>query len=124
MKAQGSGLQHPPRIHDVLIDQQLGVGAVHGVDVVAVVVVAHHGVGVGGQGQLGLPSQNNCLDLRIQAGQFAVNGLQNVPQVVGQPRSLVHTGTASANTRPRNLSGRALGVSTSTDTPNSFSSST
>jgi len=24
MKAQGSGLQHPPRIHDVLIDQQHG----------------------------------------------------------------------------------------------------
>jgi hypothetical protein len=28
MKAQGSGLQHPPRIHDVVIDQQLDVGGV------------------------------------------------------------------------------------------------
>ena len=37
-------------MHDVFIDQQLGVGAVHGVDLVAVVVVAHHGVGVGQQG--------------------------------------------------------------------------
>ena len=113
-----------PRVDDGLVDQQLGVAGVGGVDVVGVVIAAHHGVGIGGKGQLGLPSQNNRLDLRIQAGQFAVYGLQNVPQVVGQPRSLFHTGTASVNTRPRNLSGRALGVSTSTDTPNSFSSST
>ena len=36
MKAQGSGLQHTPRIHDVVIDQQLRVGAVLGVDGLAI----------------------------------------------------------------------------------------
>ena len=88
---------------DVGVDQQLRGGGVK--------------QGFGGKGQQVLPSQNKCLDLRMQAE-------RNVPQVVGQPQSLVHTGMASANTSPRNLSGRALGVSTSTDTPKSFSSST
>ena len=43
-------LQHPPPIHDVLIDEQLGLSAVHGADLVAVVVAVHHGVGVGQEG--------------------------------------------------------------------------
>ena len=66
-----------PRVDDGLVDQQLGVAGVGGVDLVVVASVGDDGVGIGGKGQLGLPSQNNRLDLRIQAGQFAVNGFPN-----------------------------------------------
>ena len=127
-----------PRVDDGLVDQQLRVAVVGGVDLILVAGMGDDGVagapGVGieldhvgfvasdhqlacpgrqrcaadglgvvgvepvllGQGQQVLLSQDNRLNLRIPAGQFAVDGLQNVPQVVGQPRSLVHTGLASA----------------------------
>ena len=50
-------------------------------------------VGVNRQGQQVLPSQNKCLDLRIQAGQFAVNGLPDhfkVHLVVAVRNAIAH----------------------------------
>ena len=50
----------------------------------------------------------------------ALNGLKNVREVVRETLWIVaHTGTASASTASRNLSGNAFGVSTSTGTPSS-----
>lgn len=49
--------------------------------------------------------------------------LEDVREVVGQALWIgLHTGRASASTLARKLSGSALGVSTSTGMPSSFSS--
>jgi hypothetical protein len=64
---------------DVGVDQQLDVGG-----------VKH---GFGGKGQQVLPSQNNCLDLRMQGGEFAVDGLPDhfkVHLVVAVRNAIAH----------------------------------
>ena len=61
------------------VDQQLDVGG-----------VKH---GFGGKGQQVLPSQNNCLDLRMQSGEFAVDGLPDhfkVHLVVAVRNAIAH----------------------------------
>ena len=53
-----------------------------------------------------------------------LDGLEDVCQVVSKALLIAaHTGRASASTMARNLSGKALGVSTSTVTPSSLPSS-
>jgi hypothetical protein len=49
-----------------------------------------------------------------------LNGLQDMMEILRQPLRVgfAHTGTASRNTRSRQLIGSALGVNTSTGTPN------
>ena len=54
----------------------------------------------------------------------ALDGPQDVVEVIGDAQRLAHTGTASERILLRNFSGNALGVSTSTDTPRKRSSST
>ena len=59
----------------------------------------------------------------LRAGN-ALNGFENVREAVRDAKGLGHTGTTSERTRLRKDSGKAIGVSTSTDTPSRRCSST